>query len=145
MADKENRRRSRLVDRQFQFRLAFRFLIAQTILFAGGILLVFLPSIYVLATTQDLKTLEPAAAELLVLHKRIWPAAALAFAGVFAYSLLISHRIAGPVYRINETLRLLLADEPVEQVKFREKDYFQPTAELLTELSRKLADRKTKP
>jgi hypothetical protein len=140
---KEQRRRSRVVDRQFQFGLAWRFLLVVSVLFAGGILLMFAPSLYVLATTKDLAALEPAAMEFLVLHHRIWPAAFLSFAGIFVYSLLISHRIAGPVYRINAALRQMLRDEPPEKIAFRENDFFQPTADLLMELSRKLAGQRT--
>ncbi|MEW6719080.1 MAG: hypothetical protein AB1346_01375 [Thermodesulfobacteriota bacterium] len=133
------------MDRTFQFGLAFRFLLILTLLFLAGVLLVFAPSFYALATTQEPEALEPAATELLVLHERIWPGLLLSFGGIFIYALVFSHRIAGPVYRIDETLRKLLRDEYPEKVTFREGDYFQPTAELLTELSAKLAGKKTKP
>jgi hypothetical protein len=135
----ENRRRSWLVDRRFQFGLAWRLLLVLTFLFAAGILLVFAPSIHVLVTRNDLTSLEPAATEFLVLHKRIWPAALLSFAGIFVYALLFSHRIAGPFYRINAVLRQMLRGEPPPSVKFRKNDSFHETAELLEELSRKLA------
>ncbi|MDP2659016.1 MAG: hypothetical protein Q8O78_11455, partial [Candidatus Deferrimicrobium sp.] len=83
MGATENRRHTRIVDRKFQLGLAVRLLLVLTILFLAGIALAFLPSIYVLATTNDLKSLEPAAAEFLVLHKRLWPAALLSLAGIF--------------------------------------------------------------
>lgn len=134
----EDRRRTRLVDRQFQLGLAVRLLLVLTILFAAGIALAFLPSIYVLATTNDLKSLEPAAAEFLVLHKRLWPAALLSLAGIFFYVIFFSHRVAGPVYRINAILRALIEDRDPPIVKFRDDDYFQPTAALLKELSEKM-------
>ena len=134
----ENRRRTRIVDRQFQLGLAMRLLLVLTALFAAGIGIAFLPSIYVLATTNDLKSLEPAAAEFLVLHKRLWPAALLSLAGIFFYVILFSHRVAGPVYRINAILRALLEDREPPVVKFRDGDYFQPTAALLKELSEKM-------
>jgi len=133
-----NRRRSRLVDRQFQFGLAFRLLLVLSALFAMGIALAFAPSIYVLATTNDLKSLEPAASEFLVLHKRLWPAALLSFAGVFLYVILFTHRIAGPIYRINAVLRALLEDLDPPVTRFRDGDFFQPTAKLLGELSEKM-------
>ena len=134
----EDRRRTRIVDRQFQLGLAVRLLLVLTTLFAAGIALAFLPSIYVLATTNDLKSLEPAAAEFLVLHQRIWPAALLSLAGIFFYVIFFSHRLAGPVYRINAILRALIEDRDPPVVKFRGDDYFQPTAALLKELSEKL-------
>jgi len=135
----ENRRRTRIVDRQFQLGLAVRLILVLTALFAAGIALAFAPSAYVLATTNELKSLEPAAAEFLVLHKRLWPAALLSFAGIFIYAILFSHRIAGPVYRIDAVLRALIDDRDPPVVKFRDGDYFQPTAALLKELSEKMA------
>lgn len=134
----ENRRRTRIVDRQFQLGLAVRLLLVLTILFAAGLLLAFAPSYYVLATTNDVKSLEPAAAEFLVLHKRLLPAALLSLAGIFFYVIFFSHRLAGPVYRINAILRALLDDREPPVVKFRDDDYFQPTADLLKELSEKM-------
>jgi hypothetical protein len=134
----ENRRRTRIVDRQFQLGLAVRLLLVLTILFAAGLILAFAPSYYVIATANDLKSLEPAAAELLVLHKRLLPAALLSLAGIFLYAIFFSHRIAGPLYRINAILRALIEDRDPPVVKFRDDDYFQPTAALLKELSEKM-------
>jgi len=140
----EDRRRTRLVDRQFQLGLAVRLILVLTILFAVGLLLAFAPSYYVLATKNDLKSLEPAAAEFLVLHKRLLPAALLSLAGIFLYAIFFSHRIAGPLYRINAILRALIEDRDPPVVKFRDDDYFQPTAALLKELVEKLrASRRT--
>jgi len=134
----EDRRRTKIVDRQFQLGLAVRLLLVLTTLFLAGIALAFLPSIYVLATTNELKSLEPAAAEFLVLHQRIWPAALLSMAGIFFYVIFFSHRLAGPVYRINAILRALIEDRDPPIVKFRDDDFFQPTADLLEELSEKM-------
>jgi len=140
----ENRRRTRIVDQRFQVGMAVRLLLALTILSGAGIALAFAPSAYVLATTSDLKSLEPAAAEFLVLHQRLWPAAIITFAGIFVYAILFSHRIAGPVYRINAVLRALIDDRDPPVVKFRDGDFFQPTAALLKELSEKMrASRQT--
>jgi len=134
----ENRRRKRIVDPGFQVGLAVRLFLVLTALFAAGIALAFAPSAYVLATTNDLSSLEPAAAEFLVLHKRLWPAALLSLAGIFFYVIFFSHRVAGPVYRINTILRALIDDRDPPVVKFRDGDYFQPTAALLKELSEKM-------
>ena len=134
----ENRRRKRIVDPGFQVGLAVRLFLVLTALFAAGIALAFAPLAYVLATTNDLKSLEPAAVEFLVLHRRLWPAAFLSFAGIFVYAIFFSHRIAGPVYRINAVLRALIDGRDPPAVKFRDGDYFLPTATLLEELSEKM-------
>jgi len=139
----ENRRRARIVDRQFQLGIAARLLLVLSILFATGLLLAFAPSYYVIATTSDLKSLEPAAAEFLVLHKRLLPAAILSLAGIFLYAIFFSRRVAGPVYRINAILRALIEDQDPPVVKFRDDDYFQPTAALLKELAEKMRASRT--
>ena len=138
MSAAENRRRTRIVDRQFQLGLAVRFLLVLTILFAVGIALAFAPSYYVLATANDLKSLDSAAAEFLVLHKRLLPAALLSLAGIFFYAILFTQRIAGPLHRINAILRALIDDRDPPVVKFRSNDYFQPTAALLGQLAEKM-------
>ena len=146
MSAAEDRRRTRIVDRQFQLGLAVRLLLVLTILFLVGLLLAFAPSYYVIATTNDLKTLEPAAAEFLVLHKRLWPMALLSLGGIFLYAIFFSHRIAGPLYRVNAILRALIEDRDPPVVNFRNDDYFQPTAALLKELSEKMrASRRSAP
>jgi hypothetical protein len=94
---------------------------------------------YRLATGSTLPELEPAAREFLVLHERVWPAALFIFGGVFLYTLAFSHRIAGPIYRINDVLRRMLDGEYPEKVTLRRGDYFHDTAELLEYLSQKFA------
>ena len=144
MGEPGDRRRTWLVNRRFQLGLAWRMVLVMTVFFLAGILIVFSPSAWVLATGSDLAALERAATEFLILHKRIWPAAILSFAAVFAYCLFFSHRIAGPVYRIDAVLRQLLRGETPGPIRFRKGDCFRPTADLLDELSRKLADRQAK-
>jgi hypothetical protein len=140
---REKVRRTFFVDREFQFNLAWHYLLVTALFLGAGLVLVFAPSAYVLLTTDDLKSLEPAVTEFFVLHKRIWPAAFITLAGVFLYSLLIGHRIAGSMFRVNETLRQLLRDEFPESVRFRKSNYFHDTAKLLEGLSGMLAGRRT--
>lgn len=134
-----NRRKARLVDRRFQLGLAWRMLLVFLLFFASGIFLVFAPSMFGLLTGVDLAELEPAAQEFLILHQRVWPAVLLVLAGVFVYTLIASHRIAGPIYRINAVLRMMLQDEYPKSVTLRKGDHFHETAQLLELLSRKLA------
>lgn len=135
-----NRRKGRLVDRQFQVGLAWRFLLAFLLLFFLGVFLVFAPSMFGLFVGETLESLEPAATEFLILHHRIWPAVVIVLIGMFAYAIAVSHRIAGPVYRINEVLRRMIGGEFPDKIAFRKGDYFQETAELLETLSKTLAD-----
>jgi len=137
-----NRRKSRLVDRRYQFGLAWRMLLVFLLFFAIGVFVVFAPSMYGLLTGADLAELEPAAEEFLILHRRIWPAVLVVLAGVFIYTLRFSHRIVGPIYRINQVLHKMLRGEYPGSVTLRKGDHFQETAELLERLSQQFARRR---
>jgi nitrate reductase NapE component len=137
-----NRRKGRLVDRQFQIGLAWRNLMVFLLFFILGIILVFAPSMFGLLTGESLESLAPAASEFLILHHRIWPAVVIVLVGMFAYTIFISHRIAGPIYRINEVLRKMIGGEFPDSVTFRKNDYFQETAALLDTLSKALVKEK---
>lgn len=142
MAHPVNRRRPRLIDRSFQLGLAWKMMIVYFAFFLGGLVIVFAPSMYLLATGRTLSEMESAAGEFLVLHHRVWPAALFIFGGVFVYTLVLSHRIAGPVYRINSVLRQIIEGGSPEKVTLRRGDFFHDTAELLDLLSRKTAGKR---
>jgi hypothetical protein len=134
-----NRRKSRIVDRKYQFGLAWRMLFVFLFFFATGVCLVFAPSMYQLLTGVDLAEIEPAAQEFLILHKRIWPSVLFILVGVFGYTFVFSHRIAGPIFRINSVLETMLKGEYPQSVTLRKGDHFQKTAELLERLSQQFA------
>ncbi len=106
--------------------------------FVTGVILVFAPSMYQLLTGADLAKLEPAAQEFLILHRRMWPAVLFVLVGIFGYTLVFSHRIAGPIYRINSVLQMMLKGEYPKSVTLRKGDCFHQTAELLERLSQQL-------
>jgi nitrate reductase NapE component len=138
------RQRFRLVDKQYQFGLAWRMLGAFLLLFSFGIILVFAPSVFRLLTGDTLTELEHASQEFLILHHRIWPAVLFVLVGIFLYTLWFSRRIAGPIYRINSVLQTMLKGEYPNLVPLRKGDHFHSTAELLEALSRKLAGKQEK-
>lgn len=134
-----NRRSRRLVNKRYQLGIAWRMMIAYFLFLLGGLLLLFAPSMFVVATGKEISVVEPAARELLVLHERVWPAVVFIGAGVFVYTLVLSHRIAGPIHRINEVLKGMIEGRYPDRITLRRGDHFHTTAALLTELSRKLA------
>jgi hypothetical protein len=136
------RQRFRLVDKQYQLDLAWRMLGAFLLFFFIGIVLVFTPSAFRLLTGATLTELEPASQEFLILHHRIWPAVLFVLVGIFLYTLWFSHRIAGPIYRINSVLQTMLNGEYPNRVVLRKGDHFHSTAELLEALSRQLAGKR---
>jgi hypothetical protein len=138
------RQRFRLVDRQYQFDLAWRMLAAFVLFFFLGIILVFAPSVFRLLTGATLTELKPASQEFLILHHRIWPAVVFVLVGIFLYTLRFSHRIAGPIYRINTVLQTMLKGGYPNRVALRKDDHFHSTAKLLEALSRQLAEEREK-
>ncbi|MGA6993106.1 MAG: hypothetical protein WBX50_04325 [Candidatus Deferrimicrobiaceae bacterium] len=138
MTHPSERRKTRLADRRFQFGLAWRMLLVFLLFFVAGILLVFAPSVIGLLTGADLAELKPAAEEFLILHRRIWPAVLFVLAGVFLYTLIFSHRIAGPIHRINRVIEMMLRGEYPKRITLRKGDHFQETAELLERLSQQI-------
>lgn len=138
MTHPSDRRRTRLADRRFQIGLAWRMLLVFLLFFVAGILLVFTPSVIGLLTGADLAELKPAAEEFLILHHRIWPAVLFILVGVFLYTLIFSHRIAGPIYRINRVIEMMLRGEYPKSITLRKGDHFQETAELLGRLSQQI-------
>jgi sensor histidine kinase YesM len=55
--------------------------------------------------------------------------AALAFVIIAAYGLFLSHRVAGPIYRLTQYLKNFKAETETKPLKFREDDYFADLAE----------------
>ena len=47
---------------------------------------------------------------------------------LFVFGLLYSHRIAGPIYRLQQDLKGFTAGKPLRRIKFRKGDYFQELA-----------------
>lgn len=77
------------------------------------------------------------AEQLNTLHLRMWPL--LVMAGLLAavYALLRSHRVAGPLYRLEKTLAEL-AQGDVKNIRFREGDEFREFEHLVNQLAKKM-------
>lgn len=53
---------------------------------------------------------------------------ALVLTFLIASGLMLSHRVAGPLYRLNKYLNQIADGQPVTPVAFRKKDFFQELA-----------------
>ena len=144
MAYSVKRQKFRMINRDIQLGLAWRMMLGYLLFIFLGIVIIFAPSMLRLAGGGKSEEIMTAAREFLVLHDRIWPAVLVTLAGVFAYTIYFSQRIAGPIYRINATLKKMIEGERPENVTLREGDFFVETASLLQELSRKLGAGKGK-
>lgn len=59
-------------------------------------------------------------------------------AALGVYALFISHRIAGPAYRLKTAISRMIKGEYEPEIKLRRKDYLSDLARALNELSKKL-------
>ena len=71
---------------------------------------------------------------LLYVHESILPYLLPLFGGLFLHSILVSHRIAGPIYRFGVVLRSMLRGDFSPRVRLRPRDYLKEEARLLDEL-----------
>lgn len=68
----------------------------------------------------------------------LWPVLAISLAGTllvtFFFGLILSHRMAGPVYRIRMVLKEMAEGDVSGILRLRKKDAFQPLAESINSL-----------
>lgn len=57
---------------------------------------------------------------------------------MLAYGIFLSHRVVGPLYRMNEYLKEFRGKKPTRELKFRKGDYFPELAEHLNEFVKEL-------
>ncbi len=128
-------RRRRILIGAFQYRL-----LMTNLAYFGTIVLVFAVVVFlplVLQITSS-STLSPSEAEgladgFLFLHARLWPALFIVLALLAFHSVLISHRIAGPLYRFRSVLRAVAEGDLTVRVRIRPTDYLTEEADLLNE------------
>lgn len=59
------------------------------------------------------------------------------FSLMFIGGLILSNRIAGPIYHLEKHLKGILDGKPTTEVKFRDRDFFQSTADLVNQVLKK--------
>ncbi len=52
-----------------------------------------------------------------------------------------SHRVAGPIYRLQQTIRAVAADDPIRRVKLRNGDYLLEVADDVNDMLESLEER----
>lgn len=117
------RRRRILVD-SFQSRL-----LAVNLTYFGVVLLTFAGALFVPlvlqldsnSTSWDQKML--ASSQFLALHSRLWPAMAVLFVLVAIHTVIVSHRVAGPLYQFRKVFRAVAEGDLGRRVAIRKNDY----------------------
>ena len=138
--DRPRRRRSLLVH-PVQFRLLGSHLIHGVILVVALGMVVFGPSVAAYLTTGSSDVRRAAAEELSLLSRRTWPGAIVVVALLVLHSVVISHRLAGPLLRFRDVHRQIGAGDFTARAALRSGDYLRDDAAALNRMAAALEDR----
>ena len=75
-----------------------------------------------------------AANQFLILAQTVWPALALMIPAAAVFSLYLTHRLAGPLYRFEQTARELIRGNLALRIRLRKRDELHELAGLLNEV-----------
>lgn len=126
----------------FQYRLLVgNFLYLASVVLAFLVVL-FAPIMVVLADgSVPLPDREVAAHQMLVMHERVLFALPVLIALCIVHSILVSHRIAGPLHRFKQVFAGLAEGDLSVTVGVRRHDYLRPEAEMMAEMVSGIRDR----
>ena len=130
-----NRRKTYLINPRFQWRfigfMATVSLLAISILFLSNIL--FFQDMHAEALSVGLAPDNPyfdfLTAQKASLSRLYFGVSAVAFVVMMGLGIMYSHRIAGPLYHLNNKMKAIAAGEDPSPVSFRQKDQFLELAE----------------
>lgn len=81
---------------------------------------------------------------ILQLHFRLWPAVLIVAILVGLQAIFTSHRMVGPLYRIERVLRAMAAGESPQRIELRRGDWCHELAEAVADLGEQLEQRRTR-
>lgn len=111
--------------------LTFLLLASYTFVLAVAL---FLPPILKLTSGSSLEDQALAASQFLALSDRLWPAILISVPVFMVVSVWVTHRFAGPVYRLEQSLRQIADGNLGLQVRFRAGDDLQELAVLVNQI-----------
>ena len=135
-------RRRRIIIDNFQYRL-----LTVNLVYFFTILLIFAAALFlpliVQLHSEALPLIEKheVASQFLSLHARVWPAIFVVFVLLAIHSVLVSHRIAGPIYRFRTTLKAITQGDLTVRATLRTNDYFQREADIIYDMIASLSTR----
>jgi methyl-accepting chemotaxis protein len=130
----------------YKRRLRFSFtktqyrLLAFSLIYIFATVLVFAAALFLpLILTLQSRSLSPVdkqvvADQFLSIHARAWPAILIVLVLLGIHSLIVSHRIAGPLYRFRRSLRAIADGNLSTPAIIRQNDYLVTEAETINEM-----------
>lgn len=122
MKQQRFRRRKKVIKPGFQLKFAFSivgFLLVYSLILGSAVFFSLASEIQASATIEDQARV---AFVVLGLHETLWPALIGILALTFVGAVLYSHRIAGPLYRLEKTVELFMSGDFTQRVRLRKAD-----------------------
>ena len=132
------RRRNYVVNKEFQLKYAIwnaSWLLIFAILLG---FLIFYPLYVEISNAVSTEQERELYRTFLTLHETVWLPLAIILAGIFLTNIIMTHRVAGPVYRLRLTLADMAKGNFKKRIKFRKWDEFQDLAELCNQVSERV-------
>jgi methyl-accepting chemotaxis protein len=123
------KRRKYYIEKKFQTKyllLTMLLLLTYTSVF---VIILFAPSILTLYFDNPLAEKAEASRVLLLLHRKVWPAIGAVIILFGVLSIFVSHKIAGPLYRLKKSLSLITQGNLNVKIKLRKGDDLNDLAE----------------
>ena len=134
MATRPYKRRHILIE-SYQYRLLFINLLYFCIILLIFAAALFLPLILKLRSgSASIIEQGELAGQFLALHARVWPAMLVVFVLLALHSILVSHRIAGPLYRFRKVFGVVARGDLSVRANLRKGDYLGKESESLNEM-----------
>ena len=134
MRKQPNRRRKIFID-ELQYRL-----LAVNVSYFFAVLLIFVVALFVplivqlLSPATSLWTREVVSTQFLYLNDTIWLPVLLTFFALGAHSVLVSHRIVGPLYHFRRVLGMVAEGDLTRRAVLRDKDYLRKEETAVNEM-----------
>jgi nitrogen fixation/metabolism regulation signal transduction histidine kinase len=141
MKRKKFRRRNKFIKPRFQLKIAATAVVLLIICSLVTGAAIFYPLATEYYSTTDAGYRGQLAFSALTVHENLWPALACLSVVVFLGAILLSHRIAGPMYRFEKTVETLTEGDFSIRIKLRKRDEFHEFAEKINQLSEYLEKR----
>jgi len=103
-------------------------------------LALFLPPGMKLNSSSSLEEQAMAASQFIALSDRLWPAILISVPLFMIVSIWVTHRFAGPIYRLEKSLKQIASGDLGLRVRFRSGDDFQELAALVNQIVHQHAD-----
>jgi methyl-accepting chemotaxis protein len=117
--------------------LQYRLLLVNLIYFFTVVLVfasaVFAPAI-IGVQSADWEQRQQAANQFLFLHTSLWPAIIVVFVLLVAHSVMVSHRIAGPLYRFRKVFDALADGDLTVRAGIRRRDYLRKEVDSINQM-----------